>query len=225
MYRRLFLSLLACGVVRAQATGSISGVVTDSSGQPVAAIFVTATKSVMPQDGTPLSSGVLTDASGAFSFKGLNEATYRLCMSADSRRGFVSSCEWDLKPPAITLTEGQTAADVKLTVERGTRLEFEIVDPKDSIATLGSTNGKKRLELGVWGSHGLFLPAKLEKSQGSSKHYVVVIPASQQFQIHARGENLVVKAENGVALGTTRVRPRESTIAGEPKRSIKLSVE
>ena len=130
-----------------------------------------------------------------------------------------------MKPPAITLAEGQGVTDVKLKIERGTRLEFEIVDPKDSIATPGSTNGKRRLELGVWGSHGLFLPAKLEKSQGSSKHYVVVIPASQQFQIHARGENLVVKSENGTVLTTTRVRPRESSITGEAKRSVKLTVE
>lgn len=225
MYHKIILSLLACQAAHAQAAGAISGIVADSDGQPLAGIFVTVTKLIMPQDGSQLSSGVITDASGVYSFKGLTADTYQLCVSADSRRGFVNSCEWNLQPPTVTLAENEQAPPTNLVVERGMRLELEVVDSKDIIATPGSSNGKKRLELGVWGTHGLFLPARLEQAKGGSKHYVVVVPSSAQFQIHAKGENFVVKTENGTALTNSKVRPRESTSTGETRRSLKMIVD
>ena len=131
------LALLGCGF--GQATGKISGVVTDEAGTAVPGAYVTYFRTPnAPTDTVPVGEGQYTAATGQYSFANLIPATYGLCVQVAPSRGFPPLCGWTftVTPPRTTLVAGQSAT-INITIRRGLRVQVRLNDPSKLLLTPG----------------------------------------------------------------------------------------
>jgi hypothetical protein len=176
---------------------SISGVVVDGKGTPIAGASVlyrsvqTVTQSANGQrllTGPVATAGLTTASDGTFSVSGLPAATYHLC-AYGVKANHLGSCEWSLGTMHADLADGQ-AVQVTLVVAEGTLLTFQVADPRNQIKDLESLStpgGRVALSganfgIGVWAGTR-YARATLVSTSGATREYQLAIPKTATVRL------------------------------------------
>lgn len=141
------------GTVRLRQTGTLSGVVTDKAGQPVAGAWVDATGALRP--GATLHSAQ-TDAAGRFTITNLTPGSYKPSVFAADEQAFAPEWSGDADSlataTAISVTGGATAT-FSPQVAPGARIEGVIVRHDGSPVTGGFHGQVVEAATGRWIGH------------------------------------------------------------------------
>ena len=204
--------------VAAAAGSSITGVVVDGNGAPIAyaVVFYSSLPSrTSAPDGRRIStgpfvgSGVKTGTDGSFTVAGLPAATYSLC-AYGPKADHLGTCEWGDGARTITLADGQPA-QLRFVVAEGTLLTFQVEDPKHRVVDLESlprTDGRIPLSggnfaVGVWAGTRYLRAGRLSTA-GVTRRYQVAIPKAATVRLFL-DTTLNVADNTGAALSTRRL--------------------
>lgn len=196
------------------ATGTLSGIVVDDQGAPIAnarVVYQTAPKIVHRTGGGWLTTGPLLGASvktgidGSFVINGLPVARYHIC-AYGVKPTHLGSCEWQ-GTANVDLSTGQTG-QLKIHIAEGTLLTFQIQDARQQIrdlADLNTSNGRlpvsgSNFAIGVWAGSRYTL-AKLVSTTGSIRRYQLAIPKAATVRLFL-DTTLNVTDASGAAVAT-----------------------
>jgi hypothetical protein len=198
----------------AQQLGSISGLVADQSGNPVAGALVLyqGTPTFAPNamggvvaTGPSVSSGLTSGTDGTFAISGLPDGQYSVCAYA-ATAAQLGSCEWGTYSPLIQITAGGAVSNVALQLTTGVLLTLLVSDPNSLIQeTAPSTlvNGLLPLSGGnfrigvMLGT--IYARAQLASQQGTVRTYTVAVPQNVSLDLIA-DTSLLVTAASGAAV-------------------------
>lgn len=186
-------------------TGTIQGTVTDTSNKPMAGALVTITRTAAsatsPKDViTPYSQSVKSAADGSFSVPGLTPGTYSYCAQI-SGTVYVNGCRFGQPPADLTVSAGQKAtANIRLA--KGSVVKLKLLDPGNVSAAVSSSKGPPIL-MGVWDTHGRFLPAQMTSKDAAAVNYQVIIPLDTPLNLQLLSAKLKLADSVGAALPST----------------------
>jgi hypothetical protein len=230
------LGIFAAAAMAAAAGGSISGVVVDDNGAPIAnavVLYNSVPNRITLPDGHRIStgpfvsSGARTAADGSFAVSGLPPAVYYLC-AYGTKDDHLGTCEWGQGTTSVPLADGQTA-QVRFVVAEGTLLTFQVEDPRHQIIDLESVptvNGRMALtganfSIGIWAG-SRYARAKLLSVNGATRRYQLAIPKTAAIRLHL-DTSLQVADSNGAPLA---LRQPSATVAagGQTEVIINLAI-
>lgn len=226
----LFGMLLLCAVVPArilaqQRTGSISGMVVDEAGAPIAgaAVWYGSVRSVKrgppgePELAGPVvNGGVRCDSSGSFLIAGLQAANYTLCGQGPSG-SHLSSCRWGGRGYVASVKPGATLSKITLISRTATLVQMAVQDANGRIAA-----GAKFFP-GVLSLSGYYGRFRLQSVTSTRLSYVLAVPKQTTFRlIFSTGLNLT--DSSGAPVGTGTAAPQFST-AQESQVTLNINVQ
>jgi hypothetical protein len=222
----LFLAAIWSTLSAADSAGSISGVVVDESGAPIANALVTlqSPRPYLPGvDGRPVPAGpgvnsvARTGADGVFVATGLPSGKYYLC-AYGVKPTQLRSCRWNQSATDLDLSPGQNVQGLRFIIVEGTLLIFHVLDPRGVIQDLADLPVVDRrlplrganFRIGVWAG-AQYAQASLLSKQAGFREYGIAIPKNANVRLFLDTSLPVVDA-NGVAVGVGR--PSASIAAG-----------
>jgi len=203
------VSLLALRAAFGQtATGSIAGKVLDAkTAKPISAAWVIANRAGAP----PLMKNTKSGGDGAFQIQGLTAGTYSICVQAAGDQ-YLDPCQFNGSPTTVTLTSGQTASGIAVTLTAASILTIQVQDPQQALSQTTKDGRRPDLTLGVWGPKGLYYPAHVSGApnatvaagpspQGvASYSYRLAVPLDTALNFYIASHDLQLGDSNGVAL-------------------------
>ena len=159
---------------------------------------MTGARSVMhPTDTAPPGVGMLTGADGTFVFQNLAAATYLMCVQAVPSRQYVASCEWNLKPPEVKVTDGQAVTGVRLTIAKGVRIEFQIQDSKQLLPAPDRQTPGTFFRAAVLTSNGLLHQARLAWHDDKTVTYALTVPVNTALKLNLASNTVQLSDDKG----------------------------
>jgi hypothetical protein len=198
----------------AQQSGSISGLVADQSGAPVAGALVlyqgmptlapNATGGVVVTIPSA-SSGLTTGTDGTFAISGLPDGQYSVCAYA-ATAAQLGSCEWGAYSPLIEVTAGGAVNNVALQLTSGVLLTLLVSDPNSVIQETAPNTLVNGL-LPLYGGNfrigvmlgTIYARAQLASQQGTTRTYTVAVPQNVSLDLIA-DTSLLATAASGATV-------------------------
>jgi hypothetical protein len=184
------------------ATSSIAGSVFDAATKkPIPAAWVTAIRSGLP----PLSVNTKSGGAGEFQIQGLAPGTYSLCVQTPDQE-YLDPCQWNGSPMTVTLTSGQAAAGISLSLAGASVLNIQIQDAQKVLSQRTRDGRRPELSVGVWGPSGLYYPARALAASGAGGmgqeglSYQVAVPRGLALRLHVVSRDLQLADSAGKAL-------------------------
>jgi hypothetical protein len=187
-------ALLVTGLTAFAQSRTISGVVTDDSGNPLAGALVRYRNTpATVRDpvghtrviGTVINATTPTGKDGSFNITGLPPSVYWLCAEG-TQQTQLRSCDWGRGSEKLDLTTTASAANIQLQVPDGVALTFEVNDLnsqiKDFSANIGSpaTPGNFR----IFVVSGTWLEPALPVSTSPGLHkYALMVPKTALLRL------------------------------------------
>ena len=162
------LFLLVTCIAFGQNTGSVSGIIRDDAGQPVAGGYAVA--SPVGPSATHATYTAITSASGKYTFTGMQPGKYSICVQVPGGP-HLDPCRWSTAVQ-ITVGAGQSVTNQTVSVTKGSILQVRIDDQSKLLATSGPGD----LLVGVFLPSSVFQPLRLMSSDGSGRTYQTAIP-------------------------------------------------
>ncbi len=191
----LFLAGAAAGQ-ESGTSGSVSGVVVDHEGKPVAGIVLMLSRAVAdperPNPGVYLATSA---ADGSFTLAAVVEGEYSLCASDDSGR-YLNPCAWT-GPVAVKLAAGESRKDVQFQVEPGVELKIDVDDPTQALASRAGVDAPANTILIGAGTPRLYLPAERGADTGNTRHFKVRIPYDRDVNLFIGSPTLALADAKG----------------------------
>ena len=196
--------ILPLSMPGATGTGGVQGSVVDETGKPVngARVFIS---QALPQ-GIPHPSAppVITgpqmtarpaDASGIFKVTGLPEGQYVACAET-ATPGLLDPCHWGTSAPTFTVTAGQTANNIRITMLKGAVLAIRLNDP---LALLKSPNGAvdSNCQFHVVTQKGHHYGAVITAQNTNSRDHAITVPSGSALSLQVISPHLVVNDGSG----------------------------
>ncbi len=217
----------------APTTGTLTGVVVDDKGAPLAGasvLYRTVPTIVRLADGREvitglaLSSGAKSAADGTFNISGMPAATYEFGVYG-TQSSHLGSCEWTQGGVRVDLVDGQTA-HLRFEVAEGTLVTFQVHDPRHQIVdfeSLATVNGRSPLaganfSVGIWAG-SRYARAKLVSASGSTRTYQVAVPKTATLRLYL-DTSLKVADANGAAIA---LRQQSSAIAASGQAEVVIN--
>jgi hypothetical protein len=175
------------------ASGSITGVITDSSQKAVGGIYVAAIR-VFPVQGAtgPALFDTTADASGNFRLDNLPPASYKICVNA-SGQALLDPCLWSGTPPMWNLSGGQIAF-VRVQLQAGAWLNLRVNDPGQKASAVEKPNGPPAYSFGIVARSGRIVNFEELARDTAGRTFRVVAPSQKSAQ-------LVFSSTGGLAAG------------------------
>ncbi|HWQ55157.1 MAG TPA: carboxypeptidase-like regulatory domain-containing protein [Bryobacteraceae bacterium] len=200
----LLLLLTASAAIGQTKTVSIQGTVVDAKTQkPVPAALVVASRLGTPPSAKSTKSG----GDGAFQIQGLVDGKYSLCVQAGDQ--YLDPCQWNGGPTGVVLTSGQAVAGIKIALTPASVLNVQVQDAQKVLGQKTKDGRRPELTLGVWGSRGLYYPARLAGNppaagglQGgiTTYSYQLAVPRNTALKLYIASRDLKLGDSTGVAL-------------------------
>jgi hypothetical protein len=217
--------------------GSLTGTVVDDHAVPVPGALVsyrsvpafsTGPNGRPAPNGPTVSAVVKTAADGTFAISGLPSAVYHLCAIA-TRSTQLGSCEWTQGTTQADLTVAQSVSGLRLEIDEGTIVTFQVEDPKHQIRDLADFQ-QPRVMLPLTGGNfavGIFagrryLRATLVSTNANSRTYQLAIPKTATVRLFL-DTSLRVADVKGASVSTAQ---RSTAIAanGQDTVTVHLSI-
>ena len=214
-----FLSILVlASPVHAQAPptpGSIAGTVTDTKGQPVAAVVVRLIGVA------PLSSNsTRPDRTGAFTFAKVVPGRYRLCLT-DPAGVYADPCVWTPFPPVINLTAGQAQTGVRMLAPRSATVSVRLEDPGRLVDSKTPAGATRTLALTALLPNGMVWPMREVSKNATGKDFQVRVAEGVPVRFRALSPLLDVQDHTGAAI---HGKEGNSEVRGDAERAAPLSL-
>jgi hypothetical protein len=209
------LFFLATYIAFGQSTGSISGIVKDDTGQPVAGGYAVA--SPAGPSATPLTYTAMTSAKGEFNLTGMQPGKYSICVQVPGG-AHLDPCRWS-SAVQVTVGAGQAVSNQAIGVTKGSVLQVRIDDPNKLLATSGPGD----LLVGVFLPSALFEPLRLVASDASGRTYQTAIPFDTSVRLSVTSAHLALADAKGAKLTPVTASSGGST-AGSPGASAAMPV-
>lgn len=183
----------------AQTGGSMSGILKDTSGAPVAKAMVTAYLQAKSTDGKfPPVFNATTGSDGTFSFTGMVAGTYLLCAERPDI-ALLNPCFWAERKTTASVASGGSASGVSLVAEKGVALNIRV---NDSRGVLSASPSLDDVTITVKPASGPGLPVRVASKDGTGKTLTALVRASQSVDVLIYSAKLVLADSKGTAFGS-----------------------
>lgn len=205
-------SVLSCQA--ASTSAGISGVVSDSSGQPIPGAVVTYRRLpayIRTPNGRPMLkpgevsafSSATSDANGRHSAQGIPDGDYVVCASVPGQP-VLDPCLWQT-PPTVKLQGGSAPAE-NLTLSKGVFLKVHVNDPTQALPSNSATSDNPLISLGAMFGSGGYLPAPQVSTDASGKDYAIAIPVNQPLALSISSLSISIADPAGNLIPSTGLR-------------------
>ncbi len=198
----LFLLMPASSqLLQISGTGSVSGTLRGDDGSVISGASIILHR--VPGQGPWLQEerndwSVVSDASGSFTFSGVDNGLYRLCAQV-SVGAWLDPCDWGLPLTTATLSLSQTATNVTLVMKKGAVVTVRIDDPGQLVSPTGTLTKGGYLLLGVTSDSSFFHTLPLLSTDSTGRNYQLVVPFDTAVKFVISSSLRFVNA-SGVAL-------------------------
>ena len=179
------------GIVFAQATGGIQGIISDDGAKPLAGAFVIATP-LGPAGG--VTSTAVSAANGQFNMANLGPATYMVCVQVP-HSAFLDPCRWS-SPLHVAVAAGQISPNNNVQMLKGSLLHVRVNDPGQHVA-----KGDGDVLLGIGGPSFPFHPLGVAATDAAGRTFDIAIPLNTALRLQISSEHLDLEDDNGAAPG------------------------
>jgi hypothetical protein len=184
-------------------SASIQGMVADAlTNKPLADVLVLARS--VPGDSTIQTAK--SGSNGNYSLDNLPAGTYSLCMKGPDD-GYLDPCEWGQKPTTVTLQDGKKSSGNRLLFTTGSVVKIRIQDTSQLLFQKTKTGFLPDLSVGIFGSKGLFYPARVVNRDIRGLDLQITIPFDTPVSLSVTSRALKLTDESGKTLPATAASP------------------
>ena len=192
-------------VLAATSNGSLSGLVADDSGKPIAGARVTLSRALPSSgraSGPPTITGprvavVFADSRGIFSLNAIQAGAYVACAQAPIE-GFLDPCHWGSTAPHLTVVAGQRFSGLVVTLPRGAVIPIHVNDPQGLLAPR-SGSFDRNCEFHIVTPRGLHYSARIQDSGPSGRNHAITVPFGSSFTLQVMAAHFVLADTAGKA--------------------------
>ena len=193
------------------ANGSLTGLVTDDSGKPIAnaRVLISYAAPIMPHVTAPpvitgaLAATAATDASGKFYADNLAPGQYVVCAETTTP-GYLDPCHWGIAAPIFTVTAGEAISGLRIVTPKGAVLRVHIDDPHQLLNSAIDTVDLD-LEIHVVNGKGLHYSAPLQSRNSTGRDHAITIPFSTPVSLRVLSAHLSVADQSGKSFAALEI--------------------
>jgi hypothetical protein len=145
-----------------------------------------------------------SDEQGKFTFKGLAEGRYRLCVH-DTSGVWLNPCVWGKAPEPFSIPATFEPTKVKIVMARGAKVPIRIADSGQLLSLHEGKTAGAHVLIGVGSDGVFFVPAALKGRDADGANFEVLIPFNVAVNLVVSSAFFSLKDPAGVPLSKSGV--------------------